>query len=131
MLARSETTWKSPTCIFKPDSVENLRYIVPRLVVGNISFAIRSGGHSIIPGASNIDEGILIDLSRLNQVKYDAANNVALVGAGQRWGNIYSQLEKYNVTIVGGRVLDVGVGGLTLGSTLLNPLPSSSSSLVM
>lgn len=85
------------------------------LVESNVPFAIRSGGHSPSPGAANIDDGILIDLSGFDKVEYDASRNVAVVGTGLRWGEVYSQLEEFNVTVVGGRVLDVGVGGLTLG----------------
>lgn len=92
--------------------------MLPQLVAGNISFAIRSGGHLPSPGAANIDDGVLIDLSNFNQVNYDVANSVVSIGAGQRWENVYTQLDAYNVTVVGGRVLDVGVGGLTLGSKL-------------
>ena len=68
------------------------------------------------PFAANIDDGVLIDVSQFNQVDYDAASNMAVVGAGQKWGNVYQHLDHYNVTVVGGRVLDVGVGGLILGS---------------
>ncbi|CAD6593166.1 MAG: hypothetical protein ASARMPRED_007094 [Alectoria sarmentosa] len=53
-----------------------------------------------------------------NGVSYDATKNVATVGAGQRWDNVYNQLDPHNVTVVGGRVLDVGVGGLVLGGGL-------------
>lgn len=51
-----------------------------------------------------------------DQVHYDAANDVATIGAGAKWGDVYDQLDAYNVTVVGGRVSDVGVGGLILGS---------------
>lgn len=67
------------------------------------------------PLAANINNGVLIDMSMFDGVTYDAANNVATVGAGQRWSNLYNQLDPHNVTVVGGRVLDVGVGGLILG----------------
>ena len=67
------------------------------------------------PLAANINDGVLIDMAMFNEVSYDAANNEARVGAGQRWGNVYDALDAYNVTVVGGRVLDVGVGGLILG----------------
>ena len=67
------------------------------------------------PLAANINNGVLIDMSMFKGVNYNAANSLAIVGAGQRWGDVYNQLDPYNVTVVGGRVLDVGVGGLTLG----------------
>jgi hypothetical protein len=37
------------------------------------------------------------------------------VGSGNRWKDVYTYLDQYAVTVVGGRVFDVGVGGLTLG----------------
>ena len=67
------------------------------------------------PLAANINNGVLIDMSMFNGVTYDAANDVAKVGAGQKWGDVYKQLDPHNVTVVGGRVLEVGVAGLTLG----------------
>lgn len=82
----------------------------------SIKFAIRSGGHLPSPGAANIDGGVLIDLGGFNSVEYDAKGNTAIVGSGLRWQAVYEQLDQFDVTVVGGRVLEVGVGGLTLGS---------------
>lgn len=67
------------------------------------------------PLAANINDGVLIDMSMFSGVAYNAAKSVATVGAGQRWGDVYHQLDPHNVTVVGGRVLEVGVGGLILG----------------
>lgn len=71
------------------------------------------------PLAGNINDGILIDMSSFKGVSYDAVNHVAKVGTGQIWRDVYTQLDRYNVTVVGGRVLEVGVGGLILGCKLL------------
>ncbi|ROW09244.1 hypothetical protein VPNG_05899 [Cytospora leucostoma] len=70
------------------------------------------------PLGANINNGVLIDLSALNGINYDAASGTVVVGAGNRWADVYRGLDPYNVTVVGGRELDVGVGGLTLGSGL-------------
>lgn len=85
------------------------------MVDWKVNFAIRSGGHSVVPGAANINRGVLIDLANFNSVDYDADKKVAVVGSGLRWKEVYTSLDQYNVTVAGGRVLDVGVGGLTLG----------------
>jgi hypothetical protein len=37
------------------------------------------------------------------------------VGAGEVWGNIYNTLIPLGLMVAGGRQLDVGVAGLTLG----------------
>ncbi|KAF4616259.1 hypothetical protein G7Y89_g15147 [Cudoniella acicularis] len=70
------------------------------------------------PGAANINNGVLIDLANLNEIYYDAASGTVTVGTGNRWNAVYTALDTYNVTAVGGRVLDVGVGGFLLQSGL-------------
>lgn len=67
------------------------------------------------PLAANINNGVLIDVSMFKGVTYNSADKVAIVGAGQRWGDVYNLLDQHNCTVAGGRVLDVGVGGLILG----------------
>lgn len=86
------------------------------MVNSNVSFAVRSGGHEPHRGFANIDNGVLVDMSNFTRLDYDADRNVAVVGPGLTWGDVYTQLAAYGVVVVGGRVLDVGVGGLILGS---------------
>ena len=61
-------------------------------------------------------------MSNFNQTDYDAAKNVVQIGAGMKWTDVYRSLDRYNVTVVGGRVLDVGVGGLILGGNSTLPI---------
>jgi FAD/FMN-containing dehydrogenase len=67
---------------------------------------------------SSIDGGVLVDMSRFNRLEYDAERQTVSIGTGLRWGEVHSFLEQYGVTVVGGRISDVGVGGLTLGSMM-------------
>jgi FAD/FMN-containing dehydrogenase len=66
-------------------------------------------------GASNIDGGLTIDLLKLNQVTVSADQIQTSVGSGNRWIDVYSVLEPKGLAVIGGRVADIGVGGLTLG----------------
>lgn len=68
-----------------------------------------------ISRSGDIDGGVLIDMSDFNQVSYDESGQVATLGSGLTWGEVYSQLDPFGVIVVGGRVSDVGVSGLTLG----------------
>ncbi|KAL8751799.1 MAG: hypothetical protein Q9199_006180 [Rusavskia elegans] len=117
-VTKSHTAWKKPSCIARPSSTAGLQKAVRLLTRQNIPFAIRSGGHSPSPFAANIDNGVLIDMSCFNHTQYFPHKNVATVGAGGRWLGVYKELDRYNVTVVGGRVVDVGVGGLILGCGL-------------
>ncbi|KAI1451848.1 putative FAD-binding oxidoreductase [Annulohypoxylon moriforme] len=114
----SQTVWAKPACIIQPSNAEELTYVVSTVVSQKAKFAVRSGGHSVVPGAANINGGILIDMVNFNSVEYDADKKVATVGSGLRWKEVYTALDPYNVTVAGGRVLEVGVGGLVLGGGL-------------
>jgi FAD/FMN-containing dehydrogenase len=79
-------------------------------------FAIRSGGHSPNPGFSSVGQaGILLDLQRLNQVTLSKDKTFASLGPGGRWGNAIAALDAQGATVIGGRIPDVGIGGLILG----------------
>ena len=66
-------------------------------------------------GAANIQSGVTIDLSAINAVSVSADKTTTSIGAGARWEDVYLKLDAMNLAIPGGRVYDVGVGGLTLG----------------
>ncbi|KAL8695600.1 MAG: hypothetical protein Q9224_003311 [Gallowayella concinna] len=78
-------------------------------------FAVKSGGHAAFAGASNIQAGLTIDLVNLKQLEVSTDKTLTKVGSGNRWQDVYNYLERRELSVVGGRVGDIGVGGLTLG----------------
>lgn len=94
-----------------------LQRAIPLLVEHQSTFAVRAGGHLEAVGAANTNDGVLVDLSRLRRLEYQAEMHVIL-GPGLRWRDVYGYLDPFKVSAVGGRVLDVGVGGLPLGDGL-------------
>ena len=92
-------------------------------------FAIRGGGHSRIAGSSNADAGVTIDLVKLKFVEIAKDKKTVRIGAGNVWGDVYKTLEDHGLTVVGGRVSDVGVGGFTLGGEKQSASVAISSSL--
>lgn len=77
-------------------------------------------------GAANIQNGVTIDLSAMNTVTVSDDQQIASVGAGARWQDVYLKLDAMNLAVSGGRVNDVGVAGLTLGGTCYSDLDRSS-----
>lgn len=73
-------------------------------------------------GSANLEDGVTLDLSALNGTEVSADRSFTRVGGGARWGDIYLKLDAMNLSVVGGRVFDVGVGGLTLGGELFQLL---------
>jgi FAD binding domain len=104
-----------PACIFLPKSSQDVASAVLLSRKTNCPFAVKSGGHAAFAGASNIAAGITIDLAWLNEITVNEDRDTVSISPGNKWVDVYRELEQKNLTVAGGRIADVGVGGLTLG----------------
>ncbi|KAI8962371.1 putative oxidoreductase [Daldinia sp. FL1419] len=117
-----------PLCIVVPTTTEDVSAAVRSLAstaesIGgyeqsSCQFAIRSGGHSSVAGAANIASGVTIDLRPLNTIEVKEDKSMVSIGVGATWGDVYSKLDPLGISVAGGRVAHLGVGGLTLGGGL-------------
>ncbi|KAK8080992.1 hypothetical protein PG997_008810 [Apiospora hydei] len=106
----------APSCIARPTSAPQVASLLRELAASKTEFAVRGGGHSPVPGASDIASGgVTVELGLLNKVTYDAAGETVRFGAGARWRDVYGELAKYQRAVPGGRSGGVGVSGLLLG----------------
>lgn len=78
-------------------------------------FAVKSGGHGCYVGQSSVNQGMTIDLVKLNLIEVSEDRRIVKLGPGSRWLDVYTSLEPLNLTVIGGRDADVGVGGFLLG----------------
>ncbi|KAL8733402.1 MAG: hypothetical protein Q9181_003610 [Wetmoreana brouardii] len=112
----SEACHAAPSCVLLPGTTAEVAKALKILNFFKTKFSVRSGGHSPNPGWSSVgEEGILIDLRRINQFSINSDKSVVSLGPGLRWGDVYNALDSYGVSVVGGRIPQVGVGGLILG----------------
>jgi FAD/FMN-containing dehydrogenase len=107
-----------PSCRVEPSTPEEVSIVLKAATKEQCHFAIRGGGHSRIAGSSNAEDGITIDLKQFNQLEVAKNKKTVKIGGGSVWGDVYKTLEAQNLAVIGGRVSDVGVGGLTLGGKL-------------
>ncbi|KAK8075426.1 FAD-dependent monooxygenase yanF [Apiospora hydei] len=105
----------SPRCIFKPSKAADVSAVVLLSRLTQCPFAAKSGGHAAMVGASSIGGGITISLSNLNGISLNQDKSVASIGPGNVWGRVYESLAKSGLTVIGGRLSNIGVGGLTTG----------------
>jgi FAD/FMN-containing dehydrogenase len=75
---------------------------------------VKGGGHITNPGFSSTS-GVEIAMTRFNEIKVNSTCGTVEVGAGLTWDKVYEVLQPTGVSVVGGRILGVGVSGLTLG----------------
>lgn len=108
-----------PGCIFMPRNTEDVSQFIKTVRVRtgwDAKFAVRGGGHTLWRGAANIDDGITVDMRLINGTTLNADKSIASLGAGGRFGAVYHALKPHNLTVLGGRVPSIGVGGfLTSG----------------
>ncbi|KAI1208146.1 Glucooligosaccharide oxidase [Annulohypoxylon truncatum] len=105
-----------PHCIIQPAEATDVSKSIQIINFFQVKFAIRSGGHSPNLGWSSVgNDGILLDLSKMNQISLSNDGKSVKVGAGARWGEVVAALDPHGTTVVAGRDPSVGVSGLILG----------------
>ena len=103
-----------PALVVRPTSAGDVVEAIRFAREEELTVAVRSGGHSI-PGFSTCDDGIVIDLSRMNGVQVDAAEHTAWVNGGALLGELDAEAQAAGLVCPVGVVSHTGVAGLTLG----------------
>ncbi|MFC9815086.1 FAD-binding oxidoreductase [Streptomyces virginiae] len=80
----------------------------------DVAVRVRSGRHSL-EGWSNVDNGLVIDISELKSVHIDTAARIATVGAGLSQLEAVTALAEQNLAVTTGTEGTVGLSGATLG----------------
>lgn len=104
-----------PSCIFTPSSADQVAVFVLLASQMQCAFAVKSGGHAAMAGGSSIEGGITLAFDNMKGIELTSDKSIARIEPGNKWFEVYTALEKDGVGVVGGRVADVGVGGLLLG----------------
>ena len=78
----------------------------------DLPLAIRSGGHNA-GGLGSVDDGLVIDLSKMRGIRVDPKTNTVRVQAGCRWGDVDHAAHPYGLAVPAGIISTTGCGGLT------------------
>lgn len=99
---------KIAICCNEEDVIKTLKIAKEK----NLDFRIRNHRHDF-EGNSNLDCGLVIDLSNINHIFIDEENLTATIGGGTNFRDVYNFLSDRGFTIPGGTCADVGVVGLS------------------
>jgi FAD/FMN-containing dehydrogenase len=97
-------------CADEADVAAAVRYATEH----GLRIAVRCGGHNG-GGLGSVDDGLVIDLSELNDVTVAPEARMARVGGGATLNKVGTDTHEHGLTVPVGIIGTTGVGGLTLG----------------
>jgi FAD/FMN-containing dehydrogenase len=97
-------------CNGPADVVAAIRFAVDQ----GIYPAIRAGGHNVA-GLAMVDDGLVVDLTRMKGIYVDPDARTATAQTGLTWGEFDRETQLYGLATTGGLISTTGIAGLTLG----------------
>jgi FAD/FMN-containing dehydrogenase len=97
-------------CVDEADVASAVRFARSQ----GLPLAVRSGGHNGA-GLGSVDDGLVVDLSQLNEIVVEPQARVVHVEGGALLKDLVAATHEHGLTVPVGIIGTTGVGGLTLG----------------
>ncbi|MEN8230504.1 MAG: FAD-binding oxidoreductase [Bacteroidota bacterium] len=105
---------KNPAIIVKCLQADDVSQSVKFARAHQLLIAVKGGGHNSA-GNAVCDDGMMIDLSLMQEVHVDPQKQTVKVGGGCLLGTVDKVTQEHGLAVSAGIVSHTGVGGLTLG----------------
>jgi FAD/FMN-containing dehydrogenase len=108
---------RRPAVVARCAGVSDVVVALRRAREQGLVVAVRGGGHNVA-GTGTVDEGLVIDLSRMREVEVDPARGTARAAGGATLGDLDAATQVQGLAVPVGIVSETGVAGLTLSGGL-------------
>lgn len=106
----------SPETVYLAETTTQVQQVVQKAVSANKRLTVRGGGHCWEDWVFNPDVRVILDMTKMNKVYYDAAKNAICVEAGAQLLNVYERMYRtWGVVVPAGMCFQVGAGGHVSG----------------
>ena len=105
---------RRPAAIVRCLGVADVRQAIRFARRTGLPVTAKGGGHQVA-GTALCDDGIVLDLGRMNAIRIDPERRRARVGPGATWGAFDHEAQDFGLATTGGVHSGTGVAGLTLG----------------
>jgi FAD/FMN-containing dehydrogenase len=104
---------RRPALIARCADAEDVSAAVRFAAESGLPLAVRGGGHNVA-GTAVVDDGLVIDLSAMREVRIDPGGRTVHVQGGATWGDVDRVTAPLGLATPGGVVSETGVAGLAL-----------------
>jgi FAD/FMN-containing dehydrogenase len=105
---------RRPLLIARCKSAADVAAAIRHARARGLEIGVKCGGHSVL-GLSVPQDGLMIDLTPMSDVRVDPDARRAVVGGGALLRFLDRATQRYGLATTAGNVSHTGVGGLTLG----------------
>ena len=108
---------RKPAFIAQCTNADDISTCVRFARKNNMIVSVKGGGHNVA-GNAVCEGGLMIDLSKMKEIKVNVANKTATAEPGVILREFDAATMAHGLATTGGTVSDTGLGGLTLGGGL-------------